>query len=45
MLKLYNPDFDSKKSEKKAATLPNTGLVAFIFLQKYVGDTLFFTIG
>ena len=38
----YNPDFDSKRGEKEAATLANKGVAAFIWFQKYVGEYLIF---
>ncbi|MBV1735499.1 MAG: hypothetical protein KMY50_06990, partial [Candidatus Desulforudis sp.] len=40
--KIYNPDFDSKRGEKEAATLANKGVAAFIWFQKYVGEYLIF---
>ena len=36
------PDFDSKRREKEAATPEDKGIVAFMFLQKYVGDRHYF---
>ena len=41
----YNPDFDSQRREKEAATLVNTGFAAHTFYHKYVGDRSFFTAG